>query len=1620
MRTLTVCLILLALPTALFAACTVQQQTVGGEPVVVLENDLVRVTVAPMRGGQISDLVAKATGKHLCAEETGLFVDRVWNYDDPQVYQQWAKLPYDFKLRGGGAEAAVELTRRGNGDVAGRMIIHKTFSLTDGSAAVRADYRFEIAQEAMAPMRIGMWFHGRPGVRGEKNTYVLPSDGKLQEIAYGAGAKGEYWWYQPDRGWLAARGESGDGLAICMEYQRLMLFYQWLHDAMPGLEWAFRSFDIRNGETLDTTVWLVPFTGLPNVSGAAPEVVAGLELQPQAPAETKEVPFKISLSGARAGDGALQVTLKGPDGKESPLSQTNVSLKPTATVSGAFKPTAPGTYVVRAIVQMAGKPALECERPCVVGQATYAYALQPLQERLGREGEKFGDKLATAGNAPPDLKLSEELVTPHVPWAKPYAKGKTRALILNSYLVGRETIELAQRLDLDFVAPTVGSSYELGYTTGLFPREISLKQSQGYVRAALKQDYDVILIGGLTGEFFDQELLDAIFAKVRNGTGLVWVQPNKLPAEAEALLPLTQFKPTNLPPLTWTKTAEHALTTGLPWEALPPTACSVYKANGELLAKAGDRPLLAVREEGQGRIAAFGYNTSWQGPGSYSNGIIPWVRNAAQFPYWEYQYSLLARAMLWAARREPEVQIREVGGQLPGDPISSATGGVIAVTTENPGPARPVEAWVRIQDEFGRVEAESTSQLSLPAGTGALYPKWPGPMTCGPHLVDVILREGGKVIAWGSGAIRPSTQWVPTLKDLKTDQECYQVGDKLAATVTLTAAASERKLALHWSVTDTLGRVIAAATAPVEAGKAESTWTTTLPEPLCQAATVRAELRDGDRALSAQQAQVLLMPARTAGRDWSPLTWTLWGNPAGAYSVDALHQVAADQCRRLGLDTVQVSSSWLQPEENRSNYEQGFRLLPYGIGGGPLRLNTRQGRDGKPGFHDLQEQYVKTHDKQFLVRPVSLEDPQMRAEQAKQIAERVKVLAPFKPMGYCLGDELGTTYYVTPYDFDFSEISLASFRQWLQTQYADLAALNREWETQFATWDDVMPLTTLEAAQRGNFAPWADHRTYMEVAFAGYMKFVRDEVRKTDPEGRIGISGTQAAEAYGGFDWWRLAHTLDFIQAYDHQNTGEMHRSFGVVSLPWWGYASTNPELSYTMWNRFFNQARGGSFFVYNYMLNPDMTLPQPVADGLEDIADQQQGLGLLLAGCTRPPDVLVHYSQASIHAAYICDNDDLFRNNRDGWLRAIDDCGMQADFIAYAEIEQGGLEAGARRGLEARTTGEARVLLLPYSQALSAKEVAAIKAFVQGGGVVIADGRPGLMDEHCRTLPQGALDDVFGVTAKPDGREPMTQGDFVLKGVTVDDTCASPSLQVTTGKAVAQIAGRPAFVTNAYGKGQAVLLNMFLNQYPRRQSLSAHAGLLSVAREAFAAAHAAPPLSCVVEGDHAVKVRRFVHGGVQLIGLLRDVKPGGCQVRLTLPAAQHIYDARAGEVLGAKKELTLELTAGEAKLLALLPEKLTAVKVQPAALKLAPGAMMAYAVAAVGEKQKLPRTFRVEVTDPAGRPRSYYGTQLATDQDIAQGTFQLALNDAPGKWKITATDVATGVKGEATFTVAR
>jgi beta-galactosidase GanA len=100
------------------------------------------------------------------------------------------------------------------------------------------------------------------------------------------------------------------------------------------------------------------------------------------------------------------------------------------------------------------------------------------------------------------------------------------------------------------------------------------------------------------------------------------------------------------------------------------------------------------------------------------------------------------------------------------------------------------------------------------------------------------------------------------------------------------------------------------------------------------------------------------------------------------------------------------------------------------------------------------------------VRDYCLDDPQWREWARGQVRSIATRNSPHQPLAYNLRDELSTTYSANPFDYDFNPIALAGFRRWLKTQYASLTALNSEWETGFANWDDVTPFTTDEIKNR--------------------------------------------------------------------------------------------------------------------------------------------------------------------------------------------------------------------------------------------------------------------------------------------------------------------------------------------------------------------------------------------------------------------------------------------------------------------------------------------------------------------------------------------------------------------------
>lgn len=110
--------------------------------------------------------------------------------------------------------------------------------------------------------------------------------------------------------------------------------------------------------------------------------------------------------------------------------------------------------------------------------------------------------------------------------------------------------------------------------------------------------------------------------------------------------------------------------------------------------------------------------------------------------------------------------------------------------------------------------------------------------------------------------------------------------------------------------------------------------------------------------------------------------------------------------------------------------------------------------------------YSQTRDRKFLVRKPCFDDPSFWSETEKYLKGMVTKYTRYRPLLYNLQDEPSIGAFASPMDYCFCEHTLRAFREWLKTQYGSLEALNREWETNFGSWDEVMPMTTYEIKEQ--------------------------------------------------------------------------------------------------------------------------------------------------------------------------------------------------------------------------------------------------------------------------------------------------------------------------------------------------------------------------------------------------------------------------------------------------------------------------------------------------------------------------------------------------------------------------
>jgi hypothetical protein len=598
-----------------------------------------------------------------------------------------------------------------------------------------------------------------------------------------------------------------------------------------------------------------------------------------------------------------------------------------------------------------------------------------------------------------------------------------------------------------------------------------------------------------------------------------------------------------------------------------------------------------------------------------------------------------------------------------------------------------------------------------------------------------------------------------------------------------------------------------------------------------------------------------------------------------------------------------------------------------------------------------------------FTRTPSLSDPAWLERIRRRLAELVRVHGPYRPLFYNLADEAGIADLAAFWDFDLSAESLAGFRGWLAGEYGDIAALNRQWGTDFATWEQATPLLTDAALSRGddNFSAWSDFKAWMDVAFARAVRAGTEAVHAADPTALAGLEGTQPP-GWGGYDYTLLAGAVDVMESYNGGDSIEIARAFNPALAVLTTCFGQGPQEARQIWRQLLLGSRG--LIVWDEagdVVGADGT-PGPRGRFFAPLLRELRGgiAAQLLAATPVTDKVAVLVSPPSFRVNWLLDR----RADGVAWqargseaeydsgtadrrslprvVQLLTGLGVRPLFVSPATLAQGDLR-----------TADMRVLILPQSIALSDAEAAAIRDFSAAGGLVLADGEPGLFDGHGRRR-------------------------------------ASPALAGLAVRHPPVLAEAPAAADPAPLEAMASLLR--------------EGGIVPGFSLAGARGRPAPD----------VEARAWRDGEVTLLALLAN--GAATPVTLTLPRPW-LRDLRQDGAAVRTDTLALSLPADGPVLLALSASPL-ATPVLALAATARPGDLLAVRLGLSGPTPATTHVLHLELRDPQGRPADRLATNLPVDAAGTTWLLPLAADAAPGRWTVRASDRLGGGVAEATVDV--
>ena len=1166
--------------------------------------------------------------------------------------------------------------------------------------------------------------------------------------------------------------------------------------------------------------------------------------------------------------------------------------------------------------------------------------------------------------------LKTGFVTPHTSWAKPYAHGMLRGYYLilarseGMETDAREAIELMERLDIKLDA-----SYRYKYYS-----EHWFGGDGGERRVArlMQNPYDVHILQDLQpNKLPASDLYNArepFLEKVRAGAGVVLIGTNDGGTFKEA-------------------------------EALP-----------ELPAYMAGTGAVKAMAFGKGRIV--------QMP---ARPLIPYrVGWEVEYDCWQEK---LTRAVLWAAGREPQVDVQIKTEAIIDRQKLPAQAVTVSWKGATPGQttvAVRLRRWDDQQVEIGSIKcdgAEGQAAVSMPVSRAGTY-----------HL-DAFARSSKGVEGWATADVEISApvkvgslelfsrQPLPPRPDPAAKKTNWQEDDEFREIYTpyaeygdaikgqVVPSGDTAGYALRLSLADRRGRELVRKDLPA-GGKQAIEFKT---EPWMPALLlVEARLLKGQDEVAYDYRYLRITNRRQSG-----FNFVLWDAPGS----QTLGPYAYEKLADMGVTTILHSSpAPLAVSAHNMSY------VPWT--GGPMG------------------------------NPENWPDPNYgKGHAASMLRSR-----PSGVLAYSLGDEGAIAGAGNGPNTD------KAFHAYLKGTYGDVATLNRTWESNYASFDDIKysDAKGADGAADGleNYACAYDKTYFRGYNFIDAAKRTRKWIRETcdDPKAGIGFEGQgkiAPQPGWGGLnqicDPELICRELDFWVPY----TGiveDFVRSLAPRSMlrsSWIGYC--NDAVSFKGW--YWRQIMNGSNSVFYWMWSaigawtgfqdPRLEAESAVQAMLDDTRIVREGLGGLLLNYTMQHDGIgVFYSYPSLFVGECGARQKTYGTHLSAyvaWHDVIRDLNMQYDFVTETTLTSGDFEAQGYK-----------VLILPQAWAMSAKAVAAVRKFVEAGGTVIADIRPALYDGRCRQVEHGALDDLFGVQGgMADAAKSVMKIDGTIKDPWADAKVAlerpdegfdrqvaiDPTLKATTGQALGKAGDVPACIVNQAGKGRAVLLNFVLNSsFQVRWETS---GLGTPAPDVDIPTDIGSfflNLFSVSGAERAfnfsgyrqktpfypqTQVQRWKNGDYQIVGIFRQTSGGCGQIIFDSPqnpvspqrkasdrpyaSFPHVYDIKGGLTVGRGDWFITMIEPGSPSLFVMLPGPLPPMSIDVP--KQAKRGAPIVAKVSVPEARGL-HSIKFRAVMPDGSPAKFWDQSVVVGREPKTLLLPLAYNDPAGEWTLTFTDL--------------